>query len=566
MGTSSQDGGLDLVAPFRALNDKLLRRRASVYPRHHCIVTSADECPRLNALVDSLTHQEIRELQSAIEQVDFHRDIIAKLPLELNRIILQYLPLDQIFQAQRVSSTWRKILSSAQILEPLLRNWYPKFDAERNLQISSGTSAESVAAIKAEQIHAYRTGHAFKYARYEWGRDSENMELYRVAYADGIMAWVDPSDLGSVKSLDLRTGQERSFLPEGRIQIDAIAISSSMIAALGSGKCYVWTLTAGDSYCLLFPSTSRGAIAVSSGSLAIVHCHWYEGFSRVEVVTWTLKDQRTSSFFVAFSPVGPTYTIMLDNSGESLILCERIRNPLKDGVVHFHYTHASLAGDIITEGVIEAPNLRDFLDCSEGIVPKTSDGQAVIWSYAKSQPAEGAFSIVLLICYNLRKDRLEVRKEVVKGLRMNSNWRTNLVFRKNIAYFLDYEEIPQTYLSRKQDCRIWRVGCRALRVINFEDSSCNKARMSFPASTHGVDLQREEEMEMRLLGDETFIVAIYLEGFSAWCFDANARMVNESTVYNEERKNSIERRLLTKRRGDNSSSDDSFLTSTRSSL
>ena len=291
---------------------------------------STDEFLRLNALVESLTHQEIRELQSAIEQVDLHWDIIAKLPLKISHIILQYLPLYQIFQAQRTSSTWRKTLLSAQTLEPLLRDWYSKFDAERNLQISAGVSAESVAAIKAEQIDAYRTGHAFRFARYDWGRDSDNMELSRVAYADGVMAWVDPTDCGLVKSLDLRTGQEWSFLPEKSIYIDAIAMSSSIVAALGSGKCYVWTMPAGDSYCLQLPSTSRGAIAVSSGSLAIVHCHWYGLFSRVEVVTWTLKDQKTSSFFVAFSPVGPTYRIMLDTRGESLILCERIQNSLKD--------------------------------------------------------------------------------------------------------------------------------------------------------------------------------------------------------------------------------------------
>lgn len=508
-----------------------------------------------------MTHQEIRELQSTIEQVDFYCDIIAKLPLEISRIILQYLPLYQIFQAQRVSSQWRKILLSAQTLEPLLRDWYPKLDPERNLQTSAGVSAESVAAIKAEQIDAYRTGHAFTFARYEWGPDSDNMELYRVAYTDGVMAWVDPTDFGSIKSLDLRTGQEWSFLPEASIHIDVIAISSSMVAALGSGKCYVWTMTAGDSYCLRLPSTSHGAIAASSGSLAIVHCHWYDGFSRVEVVTWTLKDQRTSSFFVAFSPVGPTYTIMLDNREESLILCERVRHPLKDGVVNFHYTRTSLVGDTITEGVIEVPNLRDCLDCSKGIVPRESNGQAVIWSYTKSQPEEGAFSSVVLICYNFREDRLEVRKQVVKGLRMNSSWGTNLVFWRDIAYFLDYEENPQTYLSRRLDCRIRRVGCRALRVIDFEDSSCNKARMSFPMNTYGTDLQREEEIENRLLGDETFIVAISIEGFYVWCFTANARMVNESTAYNEERKNSIEGRLLTKQRGDNLSSDDSCLAS-----
>ena len=160
-------------------------------------------------------------------------------------------------------------------------------------------------------------------------------------------------------------------------------------------------------------------------------------------------------------------------------------------------------------------------------MPRESDEQAVICPYTKSQPEEGAFS---LICYNFRKDRLEVRQQVLKGLRMKSSWGANLVFWKDVAYYLDYEDIPQTYVSRKQDCRILRVGCRALRVIDFENSSCTKAGMSFPINTHETDLQREKETGKRLLGDETFMVAIYIEGFCVWCLDANARMVNESNV------------------------------------
>lgn len=78
---------------------------------------------RLEELVKALTHQQIRELRSAVGKIDLKCDIIAHSPLEISRDILQYLPIHQIFQARRVSSKWRQILSSAQIVEPLLRDW-----------------------------------------------------------------------------------------------------------------------------------------------------------------------------------------------------------------------------------------------------------------------------------------------------------------------------------------------------------------------------------------------------------------------------------------------------------
>ena len=94
-------------------------------------------------------------------------------------------------------------------MEPLLRSRFPTPTAETALHIPSGLSASSIVSLKAEHIDAYRTGHAFKYATHQWDCFQEGIWNWNLmAYANGIMAWVDRKDGHVVKSLDLKTGQE----------------------------------------------------------------------------------------------------------------------------------------------------------------------------------------------------------------------------------------------------------------------------------------------------------------------------------------------------------------------
>lgn len=213
------------------------------------MIIAAETNLRLQVLVNALTHQQIRELRSVINEVDLHYDIIAKLPLEISQVILQYLPLYQIFQARRVSPEWRQILGSAKTVELLLRDWFPNHNVGQKLRIPRGLSAESVAIVKAKHIDAYRTGHAFSYAMHGLNFFGAS-DQYAVAYADGVLGWVDHTGSPHIKVIDLKTGQEWSFLPEARTRFNAIAISSSMVAALGSGRCNVWTLHTGACHSL----------------------------------------------------------------------------------------------------------------------------------------------------------------------------------------------------------------------------------------------------------------------------------------------------------------------------
>ena len=501
----------------------------------------ADVCFRLEGLVKTLTHQQIRELQSAIEEIDLHCDIITKLPLEISQLILRYLPLDQIFQARRVSSDWKQLLSAAQTVEFLMRDWYPQPGIESDLHIPADLSAEDVASLKAEHIDAYRTGNAFKYAKLECEDLSQSIDSNRVAYADGMMAWVDETDPECVRVLDLKTRQEWSFLPENRPHINTIAISSRMAVLLGRSGCYVLSVKTGYNYFLRLPSNHGASIAVSGESLAIVYCeHCNQLCQSTTVLTWTLKNQKTSSFALPFSLQHRAYSTLLDDRGETLLLFRRVSVAKNQEQVRFHYIRSSLDGSILAEGVIPA-DLKDHVDRSGGFKPKEANGQAVIWAYGKPQPEGGDPSELILFCYNFQEDQLEVRKQIVRGLRIKRRQVVQLeleqspfFFWKDAGYFLDYDDER-----------------RILKVVDLHHSTCSEAKMGIPKDTRGIDrvFLLERDLSVVLFGDETFLVAVFGRGFCVWCFDANTPMFDEDIAFKEQRKTNLERRLRLKQDG-----------------
>ena len=486
----------------------------------------ADQLLRLEGLLNVLTHQHIRELRSAIEKVDLRCDFIAKLPLEISQMILQCLPLYQVFQARRVSSKWNQILKSNETVEPLLRHWYPKHDLDLALRIPDGLSAESVASFKAEHIDAHRSGRAFSYAYYAVGNTPDFMHSGSLAYAFGVVAWIDETDSDMVRSFDLMTGQKSSFVSEARTSIRELAISSSMVVAFGSGRCHVWTLGTRDVYHVRLPSDRDGTLLVSRESLAVVLFH---SDYRFEVVTWTLKCQKTSSFSVprsAQNVIDPIRKVMLDDRGESFLVFLRSRDPLDEKVL-FHYIRTSLNGDVLSEGVIETPNAKDYEDV--GICKlKESNGKALVWLYGKTSRVGIEISELMLICYNFRNNQLEVRNHVVEGLRTNSHTRSDLNYLQNALHYLDFED-----------------GHRGLRVIDLEHLNCTESKIDIPAYDQHFDRQLQEEdddLVLFVFGDETFFIAIFDQGFCVWCFDKNVRMANEDPTYKEERRNVMKKK------------------------
>ena len=301
-------------------------------------------------------------------------------------------------------------------------------------------------------------------------------------------------------------------------------------------------LETGYNHFVQLPSDRAANIAVSGGSLAMV---WGENstglYPYISAITWTLKNQKALSFTLPFPyPRGQNRTIF-DNRGETLLLFSQVRVSNSDESIHFHYIRTSLDGIVLAQGVIPA-DLKDYRDSSEGYVPKEANGQALIWSFVKSQPESGDSSELMLVCYDFRKDRLEVRKQIVTGLHIrrrdiysrSSRWKNSPIFHwKDTAYFLDYDDDEGRYLN----------------VVNLQDSTCSKAKMSIPKDTQELVeafIVEPEEMQVLIFGDETFFIVVFGQGFCVWCFDAHTPMFDENIAFREQRRTRFENRIRLK--------------------
>ena len=463
-----------------------------------------------------MTHQQIRELRSAIEMVDLHCDVITELPLEITRIILQYLPLHQIFQAQRVSSNWRQILSSTSTVEHLLRDWFPKGEVGLGLRIPKGVSSEFIASLKAEHVDAFRTGSAFSSATNEWDRRDcfeYGAGTGRAEYAEGIMAWIDRKQFNQIRTLDLKTGQKGFFLSEDRMEIDKIAISSSMVVALNPEGCRVWTLTTGESYRVRYRHAPkyRTFISASGKSVAFAYPKRLKSGERgFRILTWTLKDQRLSRLFVAIPNKTRAQSMMFDSNGETLLFFYSSLS--YEAPLHFYYSRTNLDGGVLAQGVIEIPNIKSYHDLSCYAIPKESNRRAVIWSIAK-WPHNS--TELMLIYYNFQENRLEIQAHRVDGLGMRIDT-TSLFYWKDVVYYADYGD-----------------KCCNLGILDLQDLTCRKAKIGL------LPFNTDENGAISLLGDGTFLIATFRLGFRVWCFDKNVQLFNEDFTYKEWRKNNI---------------------------
>ena len=537
MEESSQDGCQALIDPFQALKGNTLQRRALVQLNCHWLIIYADEMLRLEGLAKALTHHQIRALRSTIDMVDLRFDIIAKVPLEISQMILQFLPLYQIFQIRRVSSTWKQILSSPQTMQLLLQSWYPTQTPDTPLHIPQGLSENAILSLKAEHIDAYRTGHAFSYTTYDWNSFWNSYDYgfnpRRVTYANGVLAWADTTDGGSVRSLDLKNGHELSFIPDARTLISAIAMSSSMIAAVSAGRCHVWTLGAGDHNTLRLPSARFTHIAVSGGSLAVTTSYTWPA---VEVVTWTLQDRVTSSFSLPVSPKTSNRSTMLDSQGVSFILFSQAYNQYgNEEPQGFHFIRTSLSGGILAQGFLEYPD-SNLSFRSMNMHPKETRGHVILFTlYKPCCEIVGSWELSL-ISYDFEKDRLETCTLQITDPRLAHEHGLEIFYWKDVAYI-------RKFRGRAK-------GRPSLMILDLQESTYRKARTDFPADSlvnepdsqsafnpdEGEDEYDYLERHDCFLGDDIFLINANRRGFCVWNFDKNIKMIDENLAYKVERK------------------------------
>lgn len=457
-------------------------------------------------------------------EVDFHCDLIAQLPLEINQIIFQQLPLRQIFQARSVSRAWRDALTDPDLVHRLLRAWYPAPHVP--VPNVDGRSAEQVSSLNAEHVDAYRRGKAFSMRTHCTPSFSSGLDTDCIAYADAHLSWVDPAESSTCRKLDVRTGDTKIFVTEDRSRVCSLALSTSMVAVASmSGKCYVWMLKEQNNMSLRLPSPWVLKILLTSNTVVIAFYHPGSDQHRtgVDILTWTPISQKTQSF--AFDLQGSDESrrdikVMLDNEGRSVVFVERQCANVSEGVERVYFTRASLNGIVQAQGMTEGPLGLSRWHCASNTTLAEVNHCATIWAYVGKCIAPKATAEVVRVRYNFSRDRIEYETDVITGIDKPEQM-AGIFFYKQVAYY-----------------PFGQRSSRMLAVVNFDELICSLAPMSSLISWASYWPNGEPNAEsvdfdglIHLFGDENFLVHECRGNIVVWNFDRDCKMTEENIPY-----------------------------------
>ena len=470
----------------------------------------------LDDLVGSLTHHEIRYLQARFSKIDLRCDIFSKLPLELSQQIAQHLEIFQIYQAQRVSRQWCRILSSPDFLDRIyLRPWFA--DKYKTPGPDEGLPPSLARSLKAQQIDAFRCGRPQRVGRAEnlpmsllpvgdWKDDTLVRLGVYIDYAGGIIAYTH-SGHRYVFLKCLRTGVAIPFaIPNGEVMgIFAMSISTlAVITTTGNG--YAWDLSGGMaiSQCLNPRSPCALGIFSSDTDSLTVSCLALTKVSRAadrfEFTSWDITPGKIDQFSIKCQnslPTPQSFKIINTHQENSLVFFERV---LEDQS-YVHFTRFTLDGQIEAQGSITHPNIDDYTRHSDFTKPANTSGCITIWSYARTHPSESNAIHVLRVCYNTNKDRLELKEQLVECFFVESCTSASWFWWQDVAYL---------------ECGMDRY-TREPHILDFQTGVCDQAVRKW--LTRG--------RNSFILGDETFLIIIRSGFYGVWCFDKTVPLAGE---------------------------------------
>ena len=347
--------------------------------------------------------------------------------------------------------------------------------------------------------------------------------------ASGIVAWVDATDGRMCKSLNLRTNEELCFTTKDRSTMSDVAVSASMIAAIDpSGKCWIWTLCDENCISLRMPSARVEKTLVSKKTLALIFPPETAGNARINVITWTLSNRVTNSFFLELQAPVPGYKatkIMLDSDGESIVLFERIIDTNLATKEYIQSTRVDLMGNLLAKSVLHCSHMDDAWNLADASTQTQANHPETIWS-ALQYPvsaSSGTSHGIKRIRYSFQSDLLSVDIHFIDL--PHSSLKTGFHFWKDVAYFWHQ---PQAKPS--------------LYVVDLQTSKCSVSHMAtifWPTTLSflvGNILSRYEYQLSRLLGDEVFHIRVFNEGLIIWCFDKNLATAEHSVVFTHEQR------------------------------
>ncbi|CAF9905921.1 hypothetical protein IMSHALPRED_004018 [Imshaugia aleurites] len=470
----------------------------------------------LDDLVASLTHHEIRYLQARFSKIDLRCDIFSKLPLELSQQIAQHLEIFQIFQAQRVSRQWCRILSSPDFLDRIyLRPWFA--EKYKTPGPDEGLPPSLARSLKAQQIDAFRCGRPQRVACAQslpmhlicpdsWDDKTRVRLGGSLGYAAGIFAYTFPKRR-YIRLKNLKTGAAINLAIPNKEIVGLFAISASTLAVITTtGNGYAWDLSGGlaINQCLNsrsppalgFLSANTDSLTVSSLALTKVS----RAADRFDFTSCDIVLGNLNHFSIRCqnsSPTSQSFKLINTNQGNSLVFFERV---LEDQS-YVHFTRFTLDGQIESQGSITHPNIDDYIRHSDFSIPANTSGCITIWSYARTCPSLSDAIHVLRVCYNANKDRLEIKERLVNNISNGKSTCATWFWWQDVAY-LDY-------------CMVWLV--KEPRILDFQTGVCNKvARKWLLRGTNCL-----------ILGDETFLVIIHSDCYRVWCFDKTVPLAGE---------------------------------------
>jgi hypothetical protein len=280
--------------PSPAYTDKCYRRPQmdvdALLAAFRRLQTNESRSKGLAALVQELTPYEWRDLHKLTAARSFQFDIIGKLPVEIVAQIFTHLEPTAPYLLQRVSSQWRHVLRSTDILASSLYAWSGRVT---NLQVATLTQCEH----KAKRMQEFRQGkpdRLFSIHHHE--------PHGRVMLVEDTLIWscivLPDSKARMVYVLNIKSWNLRKLQGDARETVYRLFASDQLVGfASNSNVCYVWTL---DGYekrkfrvhnSALFQSiTCRDSTVACAGCLN----------DHALVYVWNYETQRGASFTVAF--------------------------------------------------------------------------------------------------------------------------------------------------------------------------------------------------------------------------------------------------------------------------
>ncbi|KAL6714358.1 hypothetical protein ACLMJK_007781 [Lecanora helva] len=429
-----------------------------------------------------------------------HYDIVAGLPPEIVATIFHYLPLHQVFSARRVSSSWSWKLSSVQLIDGLLKSWFP--NDQVSLRIPEGLSSQAVPALKAEHVDAYRNGNPFSTSTLPTPGISYP-DMYAVAYRDGVLAWLTFQCI-EMRIYWIESGEQITRTIDGAYRPSEIAVTSQLVCIrTGTDKFQVWKLPSMEMMepWSLKPSQDRiNSLDASGTTLAIL----YDLSARapeVDMAIWDVDDEpihlkaRIQEEF-ALTDV----QIMADDASKSVILLERAQI---GGSAFF--TRFDTKGSVLAKGSIN--NLYDSLYIRSHLpMPINVNGSATVWilykehspHYPEYDTSRPALSI-RRVFFNLTKNEFSLATARIC---------TEAEDRMFIIYLV------------WKDCVYCQDSGSIWYIIDLKERKIEPVHLG--------RFSRCTESHWKILyGDETYIIWAHNDEIKIWNFDKNIKIANQ---------------------------------------